>query len=678
MRNLEDRNHEDNPTEIGKKMYRGESARGLTDTVRDEAKRDELKEGLKDFNEETGIDVSGWVKKLDEAKSDSEIREIETKMKKVASKWYTMQLKKSGAYEADDHRSAARENKELKEHIEYFESLKLTGHRGMMFSIGSFEKDIEYRIKFKKELNKQSKWVKEEYYRRLNALDTSGNARELLNDILKNIEGLEKAPSALQYEFKKKQEKAKAGTDTKELRKEIQSSYEKVKGAYQGQILANMNYFGGKEVVTPAGKMPEAAWEFIEWFDELDNFAKMEDALKKLPKLIAERKRLYDRRDEVLEHAPKKDQDKLRIKTNLMRRHELEAYLDDLEVNVRNNNIHTAEYQATLMTEKESGFPLFQRLEQKLMLKRFKLLPLEDQEARLADLDRTANERRRLVQDFLRLPKHIQNEHFDAFYNADDSARARIIDDAQTQEQTEKENPFKISSKKELKAEDADRVADALESNKGEKVLEDFTKELQQEGELKAAEIQEATYKKIFGTARRAKMKKMTQEESYLDDLKYWIRLRKDVDDESDTNNNKEKSKLRYIEAADVAYDEGYVFTSGGQVRELQEIDAKELKSGANSENVMERLSRAKYGEHVRLKNDEQSERTLDPLEMIEDMSETEMLRLSLKLLEKLSFGLMEQSGENTRKLRNSNAVMKAIQTQLIDDQFSHIDRIAA
>ncbi len=675
---LENRHHEDDPTEIRKKMNHGESARGLTDNVRDTAKREDLKEGLRDFNKETGQDVSGWIKKLDEAKNDSEVREIETKMKKVASKWYAMQLKKSGAFEADDHRSATRENQELEQAEKNFKSLELTGEFSMISSLSRLEKDLQPRIAFKKNLSKQSKWVKEEYYRRLNSLEMLGSKQDLLNDILKNIEGLEKAPSALQYEFKKKQEKAKAGTDTKELRKEVQASYEKVKSSYQGHILQNVQYFGGKTIVTPAGKMPEAAWEFMEWFDDLDNFAKMEDALKKLPKLIAERKRLYERRDEVLDHAPKKDQEKLRVKTDLMRRHELEAYLDDLETNVRKNNIHTAEYQATLMTEKESGFPLFQPYEQRRMLQRFKLLPLEDQEARLTDLDRTANERRRLVQDFLRLPRHIQNEHFDAFYNANDSTRDEILDHAQTQEQTEKENPFKISNKKELKHEDADRIADALESNKGEKVLEDFTKELQQEGELKAAEIQEATYKKIFGTARRAKINKMTQKESYLDDLKYWIRLRKDVDDESDANNNKEKSKLRYIEAADVAHDEGFVFTSGGQVRELQKINKEELKFGSNSENVMERLGRAKYGEHVEIVDDTQSEHTLDPLKMIEDMSETEMLRLSLKLLEKLSFGLMEQSGANTNKLRNSNAVMKAIQTQLIDDQFSHIDRIAA
>ena len=159
--------------------------------------------------------------------------------------------------------------------------------------------------------------------------------------------------------------------------KEVLDEFKKRSDAYRKQVLDNQQYFGGSPVMTPLGKIPETAWEFIEEFEERGNFAEMQDWQKKLPSLIKQRKKLYDKRDDILKNALPKDRENLEHKTNRMRRHELEKFLPELEQQVRNKNIHTAEFMATILSARACNVDLYQPLEKSLAINKFKLADLK-------------------------------------------------------------------------------------------------------------------------------------------------------------------------------------------------------------------------------------------------------------------------------------------------------------
>ena len=78
-----DRNHEDEAVNLRKLMEQGKTARKGTDTITDHGreKQEDLIEGLKEYNKKTGVDVSRFIKQLENARGDSEVHEVEAKMK---------------------------------------------------------------------------------------------------------------------------------------------------------------------------------------------------------------------------------------------------------------------------------------------------------------------------------------------------------------------------------------------------------------------------------------------------------------------------------------------------------------------------------------------------------------------------------------------------------------------
>lgn len=632
-------------------------------------KQDELSSALREFQANTGIDESKYLTKLKNCTQQSELNELERKFKKAATKWYRTQMQKSGAFDPLDVREETLINKELNELVEAFNGLPFAGEMSMVSVLSEIEETITAKKAFRTKLKKQSKFVQSEYFRRLGSLALVGSKEKLLENVLKELKEVEDSPSAVQYEFKKIQKSAAAGKNTTELKAGILKTYKQKSDAYKKEVLDNLEYFGGDSINTPLGKIPEAAWEFLEWFEERDSFAAMDDAAKKLPTMVKQRKRLIETRDETLKHCNPDQAKKLTEKTNRMRRHELEEFLPEMEQLVRKNNVHTAEYIATLTTARVYNVDLFQPLEKIINTRKFKLNDLETQKAKLIVMQEEIKDREQTVREYFALPSYLRND--ESFLKANSYEREKLVHDAHEQLYREQKNPFDTSNVDHLDSEDIQETKEQLEGDEGEDVMEDILKDMTQEGLLKAANLQKNTHAKIFGAAKKAENHDESQKQHYLRDLKYWVRMNQDVKDESDVTTERERSKWRYIQAANEAYDEGYVFTSGGQVRELEELDAQDLKNGGELAN--EKLKRARYGEHVKVK-DHEGKMARDPLEMIEQLSAQELMKLVLVAINKLGKQHMKLGESNMQMLRNSSNIKKTIGTRMVEMEMTQLE----
>ena len=381
-----------------------------TMTEQGKDKQEDLIEALEGFEKATGIDEKEYIKQLTECKSNWKVYELERKFKKAGTKWYEMQIQKSGVFEPLDDREETPINEELRGLVEWFGKRPLYGDTSMISTLKTLEQDLNVERRFREKLKKQSKFVRDEYFRRLGSLPLVGSKEQLLENVLKEVKDVEDGSSAVQFEFKKRQKTAKAGKATTEIKKEVLDEFKKRSDAYRKQVLDNQQYFGGSPVMTPLGKIPETAWEFIEEFEERGNFAEMQDWQKKLPSLIKQRKKLYDKRDDILKNALPKDRENLEHKTNRMRRHELEKFLPELEQQVRNKNIHTAEFMATILSARACNVDLYQPLEKSLAINKFKLADFETQKAKLVVLREEIQDRSRTVQDYFGLPSYLRND----------------------------------------------------------------------------------------------------------------------------------------------------------------------------------------------------------------------------------------------------------------------------
>jgi hypothetical protein len=527
----------------------------------------------------------------------------------------------------------------------------------MISTLNELEANLAVKKAFRKKLKEKSKFIQSEYFRRLGSLPLVGSKEKLLENILKELKEVEDAPSAVQYEYKKKQKSANASKNTADTKKEVMTGYKTRADAYRKMLGDNVQYFG-------AG----TDQEFMEWFEDRENFAEMDDAAKKLPGLIKERKKLYGKRDDIVKNCTPEQKAKLVMKTNDMRRHELEKFLPEMETLVRNNNIHTAEYMATLQTARVSNIDLYQPFETLRNIQKFKLNDLETQKAKLIVLKEEIEERATTVRNYLALPSYLRKD--DTFLKSNALDREAFVAEAWEQQNREQTQPLDASNVDDLDAEDIEDTSKKIESDKGEDMMEDVLEELGQEGELKAAEFQKATHDKIFGAANNADHYEETQKQHYLRDLKYWTRLDQNVKDETDVTTERERSKLRFINAANQAYEEDYVFTSGGQVRRAETVSAQDLMNGGNENK--EKLKRARYGEHVKLKNKE-GKMAQDPLEMIEKLSAPELMRLVLLAVNKMGEKHMKVGSKNVQRLRNSTNIKKAIGSRIIDKEMTHL-----
>lgn len=334
--------------------------------------------------------------------------------------------------------------------------------------------------------------------------------------------------------------------------------------------------------------------------------------------------------------------------------------------------MHVAEYMATITAARTYHVSLFPSFEKAQNIQKFRLADVETQKARLKVLKAEIAERDKVVKEYFDLPTYIRNDQ--RFVLASALEREKLLLDAKEELNNEQDSPFELPQGKTMNTEDIQDIASAINSHEGEKVYDDIKKELDQEGIMKAAKVQNETYWKIYGAAKNAALHEESQKENYIRDLKFWTKLDQNVKNESDVRTERQRAKWKFIETAEEAYDLGYALTSGGEVHDLQEIDEQHLKAGSGE--LEEKLSQAKYGEHVVI-NRADGSMAEDPLKMIERLSEDEMMKIVVLAINKLGRKHMGLSGADTTMLRNSKNIQKEMGEKFVKEEFSHIKKAA-
>ena len=275
----------------GRSIYK--SKEGIN-RLRDTKKQKNLMDSLQKLEDATGLDQSKHIKQVEKCTSDAELSALEAKFKSKATKWYELQLKKSGLYEPMNDAEVVFLNNELEGLVNWFKGQPLakTGGLDMISTLSTLPQDMQPQKEFRAKLKKESKFVQNEYFRRIPMLSLIGSKQGLLSQVLSELKGVEDAPDAVQYEFQKKQKSARANKETATLAKEVLGTYETLHQSYVSAIVRNKDYFGGEDVETPYGKLPVTAKEFIDWFEDQESFADMKDAVKRLPDLVQDRKEL--------------------------------------------------------------------------------------------------------------------------------------------------------------------------------------------------------------------------------------------------------------------------------------------------------------------------------------------------------------------------------------------------
>ncbi|MEK7145999.1 MAG: hypothetical protein AAB802_02335 [Patescibacteria group bacterium] len=665
----DERDHEQvNKSNLNRAQQEGRRLHDLVDHAGIQ-KRDRTIAELKDFSKETGIPEDEHIKDLEEARSNFEIDAKIARMKAAGIRWYTIQIDRSGVFDPVDYKEEASLTRERDELIAWFSGLSLSGSDMSMTKVlARLEKDLNPKKAFREKLKAQSTFVKKEYSRQLGSLPMVGSREKLLQNILDEIKDVINAPSAVQHEYKKVQKSATATKDTVTIRAEVMESYERRAAKYVGMVKANKDFFGGQDVDSKWGPVPITAKEFLEWFDELDSFAAMDSAIKRLPGLIQDRKELYEERDAILKSAKSEDRTRLTRMTDKMRRHELEEFMGTLESSVQENSIHVAEYVSELITARTRNLHLFTPFERASMSTKFKLDDVETQAMKLILLQKEIAVRERVVDEYFSLPIDIRDDQ--VFMRCHAVDREQMLVEAQHELENEPSHPFDTNSiSDELEsANNFEHFTEELEGSEGQELLSDVVEELEQEGEIN--DTLENTYWKIYGAAKRAdRYSDDDQKDSYMRDLKFWMSQDQTIEKEKEATSERGQWKARFTTAAEKAYDLGKVVTVSGQISDLQQIGETELKTG--SDKINEKLGRARYGEHVRI-NTADGKMAEDPLLLIEKLSQQELQRLVMMAITKLAGNLNVSSTAKSR-LRNSEDVQSVIAQNLIDKEFSQL-----
>lgn len=642
-------------------------------------RRDDNIEALKFFQKEMGIDESKYIEEFEDCGSGREIRELEGKIKKASTKWYERRIVESRAYEPIDGTEFASMNKQIQGLIAWFGNDKRS-LMDMAVTHERFDEDIKYQKNFREKLRKQSTFIRTEYSRRVKELEDeeknqspmSGAPKKdrskLLDEIIEEVKEVKDSPSAVQHEFSKLKKKADSSKSTKEIKEEVTKAYETKTKEYRSEILKNAEYFGGEKVKTKYGEMSETAWEFIEWFETQDSFTSMDGARKKLNGLIKERKKLCQRRDEILEHANPEERGKLKAKTQKMRRHELEAFLPELEANVRKNSIHMLEYLGLLHTARLGNINLFKPEEIVKMSNQFKLKNVKDQEAYLIVLQDTIEDRKKTAAAYFKLPVHARND--EAFLKANAYEREKMLADAYEQMNREEKNPLAISnSSNKTPTEIAEELLSKITGEPGRNEVGDIIGEMEQQGSLDIAESQLSIRSKMFGVSNQMAEEDLTFKGAYLSDLAKWMRTSKDLwMDEKNVHSERDQWKYETLQTAREMYDYGIIFTSGGQIQDLQQASMDDFRKGRKSDDIM----RAKYSQHTLLVGDDGKD-VLDPMEATKQEFMEEAMKLVELLIIKLGYGKAGLSQSVMQVIRNSEDIQLELARQLVSGEHANL-----
>lgn len=582
--------------------------------LEDKKKKDNLVEGLKAFQAKTGINEEKYIDEVENAKSGYELAKMETKFNRAAEHFYEKQLRESGVFlpiHAKEAKFLGAEKRYLKEKFAdcpLYEKGELNKVDVLAKLKDFFRPRLEFRSKLRQVCN--NPMIRDEYFsyfddQLMKGEDGFMEAKgDRLKSIMEEIKEVEKSPSAVQNEFRRRQRVPRAGKDTATLKKEVLDAYDAKVKAYTSRILAEKELFGGDEIVTPHGKIREAAWEFIQYNEDLVDFNKMDSIAGALDKVLAERRKAYAKRDKLLENHPPEEAKKLKMRTDKMRFHNLQAYLPELESKMGKTSVQALEYSALLEDAEAGHIPLFTDEEKIKMKTQMQVADLSLQDAKLTVLEKeTIPERARIVNEYFQLPEYLRDDK--SFIDASHANREKMLRDAAEQKNRESTNPLDLSHVDHFDGEAEETFLKRMRTERGKGSLLKDTERLEQQGDLEVGEVQGELYRKVFGVNKKMEERGSSQKDEFLYDKAKWMRRSETLADKTvdEVSNPRDKWQVEVLEADRIMYDMGDVSTTGGERLKLGIIEDEELMQGKAS--TKEIIREARYPQHLMLKNRE-------------------------------------------------------------------------
>jgi hypothetical protein len=663
---------------------RGESVYKVTNhtlSPRSQKKKKDLVEGLKAFEEQSKtngskIDESEYIEQVEEAMSDGELDKLEKKFNRAADHYYEKVLKDSGAFtpiHAKEARFLGAEMRYLKENFAE-RPLYQKGKLNKVDILGKLKESLKPRIAFREKLKKLCKntMIRDEYISYFDEqLSESGfleSREERLKKIMAEVKEVEEADPAIQNEFRKRQ-KNRGGKTTEEIKKEVMEEFDEKTKIYADKLLPwKDKLFGGPWMVTPQGKMRTAAWEFLNWFEELESFKKMEDMTKALDGVLEERQEVYEERDAILKDMKPDEAKRIKIRTDDMRFHNLKAYLPELRTKLKSTSIMALEYIALLEDAEAEHVPLFTE-EEKIKLKtQMQVADPELQKAKLMILEKeTIPERAQVVHEYFALRDTLRDDQ--TFMRADKDNREAMLKEANAQEARESENPIDLSSVDHFGSEEQEEWINRANSKKGKEFIEKNLEALDKQGKFAIGKVQGQLLERIYGVSKHMEEDNLSQKDAYLEDASFWMKMSKDKYKEN-INDVSEDSRSRWqveaLEEKKLAYDMGKVSGSGGIEENLQVISAQELKQGKNS--TKEKINKARWPQFIMLE-DEEGKDELHPHQKILREKTQELTRLLNMVMQIM--GIETNLGAaNTMNMMNSAPIKEEIARMMVESQF--------
>ena len=569
------------------------------DSERSEALRTDALRQLARFEDLTGISTAKHREELEKHGNDPRfIREKMDRMKKGAVNYYEKVLTESEAYYAEGTFGDNLDDEKWDE-ISRFEKLELSE---MVDIYETLDEKLLKKRRFAERFAKQSTLVKNQFNSVLRKSTRSNlDYEDILENVLESFGDLEDYPSAVQAEFKKKAASVGEASQLKQISKEIIKEYQKLEDAYFGTLDDNEEYFGGGIIKGKDGvKRRSTNNEFRDWFMERKSLADMRSALDLLPKYVAERVKLHEKRDELLEEASPKDRARFEKITQKMGRTELEAYLEDtLEPAIREDNLIFARYKGEILTAREGDYPLYNKFETGKKLQAFNKASIKQQKALLITEEMSMKKRRRIARTYADLPSYLRNDEL--FEQAHLYTRESLLMKARA-EQNKKLDPFDIAEddeEGEVSDEKLTKITESLKTEKGEKLVGDVLKSQEVADYKETLKVQEKTWKRIRRNVLSAEFQDLDQKEFFNKDLSFWTRKPENLNETHETDNFRMKNKIRFHKAAGDLFDKGVVAHSSGETVKRKDISLEDLERKGGNKEVDQKLKEAQYATDI-------------------------------------------------------------------------------
>ncbi len=663
--------------DLDKAHEEGEDAKKVVDQTTEfgRSMKEDLKEAYERYAKSTGDfeTAKKYMGKLDKCKTDAEVMSFREKAETASLKWLEGQLKDAFLGKEIDGRERSRLEGIIQGNLKAFGELPLNGTYSKMDFIEGLRENIDPQLEFREKLRakcEKNPVLKETYFLKLNLLPPYGSEKDLLEKTEKELGVLKEKPIAVKNAFEAKLLKGAAEGDPNKLLEDLDREYKQLEAPYIKTILDSEDAWGGEKVVTPEGKMGQAAADYIKWFRDQSSLEEMRWALGELPKHIARRREMYAERDELIARLEPNDAARLKEDTNAMRSTALEVALPRLREHVNKNDVKLARYDAALIGAERHSVPLYSPEEIKTLTDRFKEAKQESRNARLLLLDEEIADRGEVVDKYFKVPDYMRDDM--KFYGLKSAAeRQEMVKEIEKKLKDRPDSPFDISKVKHktMNSADVENVAGSLETQAGkdafrEKVMQD----LKAEGQLKISETINAVQQKAGLSMKRQNDLDLTQAQSKQYDNAHWMGIDKNIKDASEASTDRERWRGNAQKAVAEAWKMDKTWdASGGPIKKLSKVSLEQIASGSGE--VKEEVGRAQWAEDVKIVN-AAGEDVRNPLIHMKALAKRELKRLGERAKEKFLDKELQVGLNNRILMNNSGKLDQAIQNALMEEAF--------